>query len=70
MRVVGLSQAQKPLGGQRGRLRVLPRSRAPRGVYAFASREATGRQDPGQRLELPGLDRQAARESQEQERSY
>lgn len=50
-------------------LGVLPRSRAQRGVCAFASREATVRPDPGQRLELPGLDRRAAGESREQESS-
>ena len=51
-------------------LRAPSRSPARRQVCAYASREATGRLGPGQRLELPGLDRQAAGESREQERSY
>lgn len=52
-------------------LRVPPRSPARRQVCASASGEATGSPGPGQRLELPGLDSQAATGgSREQEKSY
>lgn len=50
--------------------RVPSGSPARRQVCAYASGEAAGRLGPGWRLELPGLDWQAAGGSREQERSY
>ena len=76
-------RAQGPLEGRE--LRAPPRARGPeapgrprgfrpdRGLSAglrLRLQGATVRSDPGQRLELPGLDRRAAGESREQESSY
>lgn len=58
--------AQKPLGGRGGSAQIAGSARGLR----LRLQGATVRPDPGQRLELPGLDRRAAGESREQESSY
>lgn len=60
--------AARPLEGQRMLVRIRPLWRL--GLCSSASPEAVGLQGPGQKLKLPGLDRQATGESQEQERRY